>query len=47
MVLPDALSAGVYGRGAFEMVFLTVNLVLFVVFAVPAAVVAYLSYRLS
>ena len=47
MVLPDAASAGEYGVGAFELVFMTMNVVLLFVFAVPAAVVAYLSYRAS
>lgn len=47
MVLPDVVAAGVYGRGAFEMLFMTANFVLFLIFAVPAAVVAYLSYRFS
>jgi len=47
MILPDLISAGVYGVGAFELLFMTMNLVLFVVFAVPAALVAFLSYRLS
>jgi len=47
MILPRVLSAGAYGRGVFELVFVTMNLVLFVVFLIPAAIVAYLSYRIS
>lgn len=47
MILPDLISAGAYGVGALELLFMTMNLVLFVVFAVPGVVVAYLSYRLS
>lgn len=47
MILPDAVSAGTYGVGVLELVFMTMNVVLVLVFAVPAAVVAYLSYRIS
>lgn len=47
MILPDALSAGVYGVGAFEIVFMTMNVVYFVVFSVLAAAVGYISYRVS
>jgi hypothetical protein len=47
MVLPDAASAGEYGVGVFEILFMTMNIVYFVVFGVLGAVVAYLSYRAS
>lgn len=45
MVLPDAL--GEFGEGATTMVFMTANLLLVVLFAVPAAVLAYVTYRLD
>ncbi|MDZ7687350.1 MAG: hypothetical protein U5J64_01280 [Halobacteriales archaeon] len=47
MILPDVLSAGTYGVSALSLVFVTVNIVLFVVFLILAAVVAFLSYRFS
>jgi len=45
MVLPDLLSAGSYGVGSLELVFLRWNLYLLVLFLIPAAVVAYATYR--
>ena len=47
LMLPRALSAGEYGRSAFELVFMTTYIAVFVVFLVLAVVVAYLSYRFS
>jgi len=47
MILPDVLAAGTFGVSALSLVFVTVNIVLFVVFLILAVVVAYLSYRLS
>lgn len=47
MVLPDALSGGTYGPGALGMVLLVGNLLLLVLFAIPATVVAYVAYRLD
>lgn len=47
VVLPDVLSAGQYGVSGLDMVALRWNLYLFVLFAIPASVVAYLAYRLD
>lgn len=47
MILPDVLSAGSYGVALGDVVFLRWNLYLFVVFFVPALVVAALTARLD
>ena len=43
MILPDAL--GDFGEGAATMVFVTANLLLVALFAIPAAVLVYVTYR--
>lgn len=47
VIIPDVLSAGTYGVGATGMIFQIANLLLLVVFLIPAAIVAYAAYRLD
>jgi hypothetical protein len=47
VVLPDVLSADTYGVSAMSMVVSIANLLLFVPFALAAAIVAYVAYRLE
>lgn len=47
MVLPDVLSGSTYGPGALGMALLVGNVLLFVLFAIPAVAVAYVAYRLD
>lgn len=47
IVLPNVLSAGAYGASPWSLALTTGNLFLVVLFAVPAALVAYVGYRLA
>lgn len=47
VVLPDVLSADAYGVDGWALAFTIANLFLAALFAVPAAVLAYVGYRLN